>query len=109
MSTHPGGYCVECHGYLDEVDPAPLCAECHTYALAEAEGASEERPDPDEVYSAKPAPKVDFFRRRSPMQDNAFRRSAATSGGMCKRCGRPKLAWQVYCGAACSAQAEGGR
>ena len=27
----------------------------------------------------------------------------------CKRCGLPKLDWQVYCGAACSALAEAGK
>jgi hypothetical protein len=26
----------------------------------------------------------------------------------CKRCGRARLSWQVYCGAACSVMAEDG-
>ena len=26
----------------------------------------------------------------------------------CKRCGKPKLEWQAFCGAACSARWEGG-
>lgn len=29
-----------------------------------------------------------------------------TYPGVCARCGRPKLHWQVYCGAACTAKAE---
>jgi hypothetical protein len=30
------------------------------------------------------------------------------AGGTCKRCGKPKHVWQIYCGAACTAKAEAG-
>ena len=31
---------------------------------------------------------------------------SAVDGGRCKRCGAPKEAFQVYCGAACAAEAN---
>ena len=33
---------------------------------------------------------------------------ATKKGGTCRLCGKPKLAFQVYCGAACSARWEAG-